>query len=118
MLRLCINTLGGSAWREKYPQPQHLRHVASAGPHWHSAVEPGKVDFSSSRNLTAAINIDVCCCQVTVLLLAEYEIEELQAGVQDSAGQAWRSNLGCSNAAGRVGFAVKLCSADLGVSPF
>jgi hypothetical protein len=73
-----------------------LRHKASAWPHWHSAVEPGKVDFSSSRKLTAAINIDVCCCQVTVVLSAEYEIEELlvQAGVQDSVGRAWRSNLG------------------------
>jgi len=53
-----------------------------------------------------------------VWLLAECENEELQAGVQDSVGQAWRSNLGRSNAAGRVRFAVKLYSADLGVSPF
>jgi hypothetical protein len=81
VLRLCINTLGGSAWREN-TTASALETRSFSRATLARVVEPDKVDLSSFRNLTAAINIDVCCCQVTVLLLAECEIEELQAGVR------------------------------------
>jgi hypothetical protein len=119
LLRLCSNALHDVAWREEPTASALETRWCSAWPDWHSAVQPGKVDFPFLPTAHSSCQYCCLCCQIIVKIGGEINIEGSQAGVKDPVDrQAWRSNLGRANAVGRVWFAVKIAKCSLGVSPF